>query len=588
MFDLGNKEDYNQLHKAIKTSRDAIDPFRRPRTEMIRDFVGSWYSPSGARFMTYVNKLNQTARIYQMALAFNNPQVRINSFDQKLWPFAKKYEVNVNKVIRNIDLKTTLQAAVLDAFFLIGVCKVRMADAGYVMTEDNVWIDPGKPWVDRVSFDDLIIDMSAKDIRAVRFIGDRYRASWRKVRERDDFNQKVVSQMAPSTKFNTDSGSDYASQIAAGWTVDDDELEPMVWLEDVYLPENRQLVTFAADDDSLRPLKVLEDWTGHPIGPYKTLSLGLVPDNTMPSSPSQNLKPLHDLENRLYRKLSAQASRQKNVVGYTPGGEDDGDRAKDAKDGEYLKFRDPKSLTPISFPGVDGNTNAFFLAAEEIYNIQAGNQRAIGGLGAETNTVGQEQMVQGHATGMIAFMKAAVVDWASDICRELGGLMFEDEAMTVDSSMEVENTGYYIDTSWRPGDREGLKDYYEFSVVPESMNYMPAEVKLQKIFDYLNRVGPLFPMVQAGLLDIQELTRIVSEYENIPEIQKIFKFMQVQADDGGDPHQATKAPMTSREVVRRNVPTGGTSANRTAMLGQMMQGGKMNAQQGMAMARAPA
>ena len=288
-FDVGNKLDLDRLHKAKKTSRDALDPFRVIRAEFIRDFTGSWYSKSGARLYTLVNKLNQTARIYSMALAFNNPQCKVSSFNPQLWPFCRKYEVNINKVVANIDLKTTLQAGVLDAFFLMGIFKCRMADSGYVQTEDNVWIDPGKPWVDRVSFDDVVLDFSAKDIRAMRFIGNRYRVSYRRLMERDDFDKKVLGRVTPTSKFSVDSAGNRASNIASGWQVEDDELEPMCWLEDVYLPETRQIVTFYSDDESLPPLKVMDDDSG-PMGPYETLGLGLVPDNIIPSSPAQNLK----------------------------------------------------------------------------------------------------------------------------------------------------------------------------------------------------------------------------------------------------------------------------------------------------------
>ena len=572
MFDVGNQQDRERLHKAIKTSWSAVDTFRAVRTELVRDYVGSWYSTAGARRRTDVNMLNQTARIYTMALVFNNPQVKVTSFNPKLWPFCRKYEVNINRGLANIDFRTTFQAGVLDAFFLMGIFNVRMADSGFVELEDNVWVDPGKPWVDRISLDDVILDMSAKDIRAMRFIGHQYRASYDAVRDRDDYDRKVLDRLTPTSKSGVDSSSDRASEIAAGQAVDDDELGPMVWLKDVYLPGTRQLTTFCGDDDALPPLKVAE-WDGSAMGPYKVLSLGIVPDNIMPSSPAQNLKGLHDLGNRLYRKLSAQAERQKNIVGVPAGSEDDGRKAKDAKDGEYPVFRDPKALVPISFPGVDGNTNAFFLAVQEVYNDQAGNQRMIGGLGKEADTVGQERIISSHAGGLIGFMKGAVNACASEICREYGNLMFDDEAMTVDSYMEAENTGYYMDSSWRPGDRAGLKSHYDFCVEPNSMSYRPPEAKLQQIMGYLQAVGTVFPLVQAGILDLQELTKLASEYENIPELQRIFKFIPQSAGEGmGDPHAATKPPVTSREIVRNNGAQGPQGGGMAAMFGQMMQG----------------
>ncbi len=321
-WDVGKEIDRNRLHKAKRSSSDALTVFRRARTLMIKDFVGSWYSANGAKFLTYVNKLNTTANIYSTALAFNNPQVNIDSPSINLWPFCRKYEINLNRVFVNVDLKTTLQAAVLDAFFLFGIVHVSMADAGEVQVEDNIWIDPGKVWVSRISPDDAILDMAVKDIREMRYCGHKYRVAYWKLSERDDFDQKVVKRMSPTSKYGVDEGSERASEIAAGLGVDDDELEPMVWLEDIYMPSTKQTITFDATNTDLPALKVSE---GEPDGrgPYKFLGLGLVPDNIIPTTPAHQLKALHDLSNRLYRKLSAQASRQKNTHAFMAGGEED-------------------------------------------------------------------------------------------------------------------------------------------------------------------------------------------------------------------------------------------------------------------------
>lgn len=578
MFDVGNKIDLGRLHKAKKTSRDVMElNFRHTRTRMISRYAGSFYTAGSEKFLDLVNMLNQTARVYMMALAFNNPQVKITSFNPKLWPFCRKWETNVNRVVANIDLKTTFQEGLLDAFFLMGVFKVRMAETEERQILDNVWIDPGKPWVDRVSFDNLILDMSATDLRAMRFCGDRYRVAFDKVRARDDFDRRAVAKMSATSKFSYDTGSDYASQIASGGTVDDDELEPMVWLEDVYLPETDELITLVADNDSLPPLKVERGANDGPMGPFEFLRLGIVPDNVIPSSPSQNLFGLHLLGNRLYRKLAGQANREKDIIGFLPGHEDDAKRGLDAQDGETVKMRDPKALVPMHFGGVDGNTHAFFLAVQEVFNAQAGNPRALAGLGREADTLGQEEIIESNAKGMIASMKGAVNQCAANICRKIGALMWDDEYLEVESTMEAENTGYFVDSSWRPGEREGLKDNYEFSVEPNSMGHRPPEMKVQAILQYVQQVGTVFPLVQAGVLDIQELTRIVSEYQNVPELQRIFKFAPPESI-GVDPKQATKPAVTSRETVRLSRSSGPTPGGMAEVAQQMMQGGGKQSQ----------
>ena len=577
-FDIGNKIDRDRLQTAIKTSRQAVRPFQVARNEFIRDYVGSWYSKKGAKQFTYVNKMNQSARILSMWLAFNNPQVTVNSFSPKLWPFCQKWQVNINKVVANIDLKTTFQAGVLDAFFLMGIFKTHLADAGEVQIEDNVWIDPGKPWVDRISLDDAILDLSAKDIRAMRFCGNRYRVAYRKLRDRDDFDQMLVARITPTSKQDSDDSGARSDEIANGAAVDDDELEPMAWLEDIYIPETRQLCTLACSKESLPALRVLEDADAGPMGEYDFLGLGLVPDNAIPCSPAQNLKGLHDLSNRIYRKLSQQANRQKNTVAYRAGDEDDAKRGKDAVDGQFWLCRNPESLSPVNFPGVDGNTHAFFLAIQEVYNTQAGNERSVAGLGQEGDTLGQEQLIQGNATGMLAAMKGAVNDCAASICRKIGALMWDDEALTVESSMEAGNTGYMVDSSWRPGDREGIKDHYDFSVEPNSMGYEPPGAKLAFVMQFLQTLGTVYPLIQAGILDQAELTKFAANAKNVPELLRMFKSMPMPESEASDPKQATKAPVTSREVVRSGRPQQGPSGGgMAAVLGQIMQGGGQSA-----------
>ena len=574
-FDPYNQQHRERLFKARDSSRTAMEPFQVPRNVMIRDFAGSYYV--GGTPGVYVNKLNTTANIYQMALAYNNPQVKVTTFKQWLWPFARKFEINVNRIIENIDLKTTLQECLLDAFFLVGIVKVRMADTGeeknYPELDPDLWIDPGQPWAGRVSFDDAILDMSARGFRRMRFFGDRYRASLERTKARKDFNEAVREVLVGSSKFDRDQAPIPADQIGTGYQCDDDELEPMLWLEDIFIPETQQLCTFVGDPGNqanFDPLKV-QDYKGHPTGPYCFLSLGFVPDNIIPNAPAMNLKGLNDAGNDLYRKLVSQAKRQKNTVAYPMGADDDAERGRKARDGQYFAVRDPKSLQPVNFPGIDPQTHAFFLALQEVYNVQSGNERVIGGLGTEGPTKAQAEMVESHASGRIGWMKGQFNYFAADISRKLGDLMWDDEDLTVNSSMDV--GGQQYDSSWTPDERKGLRDYYDFCVEPNSMAYLPPEAKMGKIMQFVQGVGTVFPLVQAGVLDIEEFTRLFSEYENLPEVQKIFKYMASasQGEETQGDHGATKPANTSREIVRRNSGQGPTGGGLQAVLGQMMQ-----------------
>ena len=117
MIDLHDKQARGRFLKASKTSREKMDPFRRVRKELIRDYVGSWYSEDGARNKTLVNLTNQTARIYTVALAANNPQVLVSTPLEENLPFAYRFETNLNKLIGDMELDVTFRSIVLDAYF---------------------------------------------------------------------------------------------------------------------------------------------------------------------------------------------------------------------------------------------------------------------------------------------------------------------------------------------------------------------------------------------------------------------------------------------------------------------------------------
>lgn len=595
MIDLHDKQKRGRLLKAIKTSREAMVPFRRVRKELVRDYVGSWYSEGGARNTTLVNLINQTARIYTVALAANNPQVMVSTPRVENWPFAKRFEVNLNKLISDMTLDKTFRAIVLDAFFCIGCGVVMMRDTdtrfhGLLESEEDVWLDPGEPWLNRVSLDDLILDMSAKELTKMRYCGHKYRAGWEKVRAEPGYSKKATAKLTPTSKNLTDS-ADRTQDVAAGVAVDDDELKPMVWLQDVWVAENNTVATMAVDQPDLPPL-LEREWTGSQAGPYKFLSLGNVPDNVMPASPSVNLKGMHDLQNRLHRRMEQDSDAHRVVNTYTPAGADDAEKIRKGKRNAWIRVRDSKDIGQVEVGGVDQRDQAFALFVQDEYDRFAGNLAAMGGLGPQSATVGQEEMIHGQVSRMEADMRMAVVGFASECILDLGRLMWEDQTLELQSSIPVRNSGIELPSNWTPDNRMGEFEDYEFRVEPYSMVYKTPEQKLQELFQTLREIAPLWPMFQASgaSLDAEAIVDEIARLKNRPEFKRFVTFASPAAMLGGDQNSVRQSPVTSRETVRKNIPTGGTRDARSAILQQALSGGgsQINSQQRAAMTRSPA
>jgi len=528
VIDLHDQQARGRLLTAIKTSREKMDPFRRVRKELIRDYVGSWYSEEGARNKTLVNLMNQTARIYTVVLAANNPQVMVSTPSVENWPFAKRFEVNLNKLISDMELDVTFRAIVLDAFFCIGCGVVMMRDTdtrfhGLLESEEDVWLDPGEPWLNRVAFDDLILDMPAKELSKMRYCGHRYRADFEKVKSEPGYDKKVQAKLTPTKKHSID-GSDTTRDIAPGTGTDDDELKPMIWLQDIWIAENKSVATMAVDLD-LPPL-LERDWTGSQAGPYKFLSLGNVPDNIIPASPAVNLKGMHDLQNRLHRRMESDSDAHRVINVYPPSAHDDAERMRTAKRNSWQRMNDPKSIQQVEFGGVDQRDQALAAFIQDEYDRFAGNLLAMGGLGAQSSTVGQEEMIHGQVSRMEADMRMAVVGFASECILDLGRLMWEDQTLELKTALPVGNSGREVSSDWMPDYRQGEFEDYDFRVEPYSMVFKTPEQKLQELFQVLREMAPLWPMFQASgaALDAEAIVDEVARLKNRPEFKRFITF----------------------------------------------------------------
>jgi hypothetical protein len=525
-------------------------------------------------------------------LAANNPRVMVTSRNPSNWAFAKRFEVNLNKLISDMNLSKTFQAIVMDAFFMIGCGVVMMRDTdtrfhGLLESEEDVLLDPGEPWLNRVPIDRLILDMSAEELTKMRYCGHVFRADYRKVQQEPGYDKKVAKRLTPTKRDSIDNPA--ATRDLAPGDAEDDELKPMVWLMNLWIPENHSVATFALDQD-LPPL-IERPWTGSQAGPYKFLSLGMVPDNVIPSSPCSNLKPLHDLRNRIYRKMEKQSDGQRTVNAYAPGGEEDAKGLRDAKDGDWVKVRNPRDIAQLKFGGIDAANQAWSISLAEDFNQAAGNIRGKAGLGPGAPTLGQEEIMSAASSAMDAKMHLAVWEFANECIGDLGYLMWHDETIEIQSSVEVEGTPFKVDSSWPVldafGNRVRYGEFEEMDLIVEacSMRYKSAEEKLGDIFSVLDRLGPLWPIFQASgaTLDVQELLEIIANLLGRPELLRIISFATPAQELGGDQNTIRQSPVTRRETIRRSVPTGGTNEARGAILAQALAGGQSqnnNAQMG--------
>jgi hypothetical protein len=347
-------------------------------------------------------------------------------------------------------------------------------------------------------------------------------------------------------------------------------LESELELMDVWLPMDNLVVTFSNGQET-KPLRIVE-WEGPEAGPFHTLTLAAeVPDQIMGVSPAMNLKPLNDIINGLLRKQKRQAQRQKDIPFYQDGAHEDAQRLQRAADGEWTRVSNPESVNILKMGGVDQQNQAFTMNMQEQFDRMAGNLQMMAGLGPSSETATQDKLIHGAVSKREANMQYRVVDFTSEICKDLGWLLWTDEVNERENNFELE--GQQFKSTWSPEQREGDFLQYNFDVEPYSMMYKSPSERLNNITQYITQIA--MPMQQdmmqsGGSIDFEELTNLYSELLDIPRLKQVIRFEDPKEDRPGpnpaEPPQANKVT----ESIRRSVPTGGTPASRSHVMQQTL------------------
>lgn len=584
-----NELDRGRLITAVAHHYGVLSPFREQRTKLIEDYAGSFYGEQTEprKRKQLVNLMLQTAQAYTLAMTANNPRINATTKYRELRGFALHFKEAINNLIVEIHLQETLAAVMLDAFFGPGILKVCLGDSAEVQIENDVWMDPGRPYVGRISPDDWCHDTQATDFRRCSFMVDRYRVPYEKLLDKNLYDQKVVAMLPKGASKYAGRSDTLADEIALGRAVDKDELVPMLDICDVFLREEGKVCTFAMNRDftlrNLPPLAVM-DWVGPETGPYKMLNLGPVPDNIMPTSPAANLYHLAQLLNSMMRKLDASARHQKDVLLVQVGNEDDGKKVRDAEHMGIVPVINPQAFTTVSFNGPNAVMTNFSMAVQNMYDRMAGNLKLMAGLGQQYDTATQEMAARGDVDAKEGALMLKVLRLTEEVARDLGSLMFEDQAMTLESSVVVPGMEKYgrIRSDWTPQYRRGRFFDYNLRVEPTSMSYQPPQQRAAKLRAQAN--DPMLAMmIQQGMVqfDVGEYMATLAEYEDMPEYLNIWtaqtmpgRLPQPQANGGMPTLGAIGKPNGKYE--RTNVSTGPTGDGLNAVLGQNMQGAAGN------------
>lgn len=551
----------SRLLEAVDYSRRRMQPFREQRLAAVRAYVGSNYGEMGASEKVPLNLMQMAVNIYRRQVAARAPQALIVPKDPRLAATADDFELALNWLIKEIDLEASIAQWVIDAMFSVGVMKVGISP-GKQWEIEGYNHDAGVPFADVVDFDDFVFDMNAKRWDLCQYVGNRYTLPYEAAMELKLFDEELTPTIL--TDYN-EQGDERVSILQTGgaWNPQRGYID-LVELWDLWLPFDNLLVTVQCVDNSgIASGKIVRvvDWDGPEIGPFHILSFGDVPGNIMPLPPAQAMLDLHEAANRVFRKIVRQADRQKTLTIVSNGAEEDARRIIDANDGDTIRADNPQATREARYGGPDAASIAFLLQLKDLFVYLGGNLDALGGLGRQANTVGQESLISRSANMLIADMQDRTTTAVRKVIESLSDYLWNDPTSAPKVLKRIGDTGLSIPIEFSQDLREGDLLDYMVEIAPYSMQSRTPTERMATLSQLMtNFVIPLAPQLQQrGIgIDMDQFMQIMAKYSNLPEMERILErippeemAMMQQAAGGGE--RPLQSPITTRTNVRENV-----------------------------------
>ena len=585
-MDMNN---YQRLQNAFQFSRDKLTPFRQRRLHTVRSYAGGNYGDGTNDRAHPVNLLGMAIDIYRRNLAARRPKVDVVPIRKEMAGTAKKAEMMLNAILEEMNFEASLSAAVMDGLFSVGILKVGLTSSKGSKSRSIIH-DAGLPFADAIDLDDFVIDMRARTMETVQFIGNRF------IVNRDmaissglyEFHGKEPAESIDSPYNEYGDQKIETLSRSTSLVYDNGRMSPVIEMWEIYMPFEGRVVTFQCDQQGVPnfsdPIREV-DWEGPEIGPFHLLSLGDIPGQIMPLSPANNLVDLSEAMNRTMRKLVRQNDRAKTVGIVASGAEEDGERIIAANDGDMIRSDRPEATREIKFGGADPGTLAFALQLRDMFNYTGGNLDTIGGLSSVADTLGQEELIKASSSQKVQDMQARVTEFTRKVVKSIGLWAWYDPARTYVLTEDLGNTGITVEIELKAKDRKESEFFdLNFLIQPGSLQETIASERATTLNTFMTQtLIPMAPMMQeqglqidisayighmADLTGVKEITDLISPVGVAPDVENAMGRANTSPPGQGAP------PVTRREYVRRNVPTGGTRESRDSQMSQMLMGSK--------------
>lgn len=558
---------WSDVIRAISTNYKKLDWARDLYRNLVNSAAGPAYECNSKEPPTPINKMAQFLEAYTALTVPDNPQCQINPTLRSLRVFGGTYQRSLNNLAKEIRLRDSARECITDAYYLAGCMKLHREKWKKQKLYD-LDIDPGIPSATCIPPYDLAYDTTAKRESQMKWSADKYRVPFSHLQAGVDagvYDAELVKQLRPTSKKD---GEEKSMGVGSLGSTDDDEIEPMIDMADVWIESTDRVYYCIVEDPREFKLKNMKPLGSHEHrnsdhGPHYILGFFHYPHKVMPISPASRIDPLNRAINaNLDKEIDSVSNYKQNLI-YSSQGESTAQKLQKAKHLQPL-LGDPRELTVITSGGSDPNCAQAIVRWFEYLNDANGNINTIAGLGTSAETLGQEQLIANAANKKVSALQSAVAAWLGEIFKGLGFMLFEDEFHTFVNQITV--AGYTSDQDqWRPYEREGNFSDFNFEITATDLKINPPAMQAELLMSVVERVfAPLVQLIvqQGGTMDMAELAEELGRLLNMPVFERIIRFANAPQTEEETPSISVKGPPKDYNYTHDRPPNPGTMQQR--------------------------
>lgn len=527
--DLEDRNSIRKLASAVEASINRLKPLRERTETLKRQFVGRDYGDGGSPAHVPINLIEMGVTTFQRYLASHLPNVRIRTRYRELLPSARNLELAINQESDRLMLSDRFAEWVIEALFRVGVLTLGLD------------METGRLFCDCVPFSRLILDMSADSWDEQGYIGHDFRVPRDWVVQNEGFDARLREDLSSNRPLRDSLGVlEPRNALDAV-----EEFDETITLRQIYLPRHKVVATFLADQMNAGALRISE-WRGPERGPYHVLGFGRVPGSLLFNAPVPHWASLHDIVNTLWAKSATQSRGLKQLLLVRGSAANDGKRIVEARDGQSLIYcDDPNAAHEYTVGGPDQRLVNMVMMSIRMWDMMAGNMSSLAGLRALTGTVGQEEIVHSAATGRLQDMQLAMLAAQKRLYEDIGWWIWHDETSDYHLIKMVEGTDYMVPgATWRPEDRQGVYNDYNFDITPYSAKPSGPGEEAEEFTRTLMMLAQATPLManQQMAIDWEMAIKHLAKLKNMPDLERMVKYIEGETQPSGVPVVKPMAP----------------------------------------------